>query len=490
MNTSTAPDRSPSGFTLALLAFAMLIIAVDFNIVFVALPEIGRELGFTTRNLQWVVSAYAVTWGGFLLLGGRTVDRLGPRRMFILAMVLYSISSLAGGLARDVEMLIGARAVQGVGAAVLFPAVLALININFAEGRERNRAMAVWGAAASSGLIVGSTAGGLLTHLMGWPWVFFVNVPLALSAVVAAWWLLGRDPRFIGAGGFDISGALLATAGSTAVVFGLISGPDTGWGSIRSAGALMVGTLLLVIFLGVERRDANVLMPPRLFRHRSLVVAIGLVVVFMTAINFLHYSFFIQLQNGLGYDPLRAGLAFLPISIGGLVGSSKALPAILDRWGLRAALFVGTLGLGGSMAGLAPTLSPDGTYWLMLPSTLLWGLSAGVVYSAIFLAAGSGVTSTEHGVASATVSTTQQIGGAVGLAVLVAVASAGSATHSTQVTELAGGLRTSMWLGAAVVVAGAFLAFSLRRPTRHSELVAVPTRNVEARVRVTGPSSP
>lgn len=443
-------SRGRPALTLAVLAFGMLIIATDFNIVYVALPTIGRELGFSVQTLQWVVSGYAVTWGGFLLLGGRAVDRLGPRRMFAFALALYGMASLVGGLADSAVWLVGARAVQGIGAAALFPATLALINLNFAEGPARNRAMAVWGAASSSGLIVGSAAGGVLTHFLGWPAVFLVNVPLALGAIVVAFRTLAPDPpRSTATAGFDLLGAVLATSGATLIVFGLVSGPEAGWHSIRGAGALAAGVVLFLAFLLVERRDADVLMPPRLLRQRGLLVAMAMVVAFMTGINFLHYAFFIQLQDTLGVAALWAGLAFVPISVGGMIGSLRILPALLDRYGLRIALLVGILGLGASMAALAPSVSMNGSYLAMLPSTLLWGVAAGIAFSAIFLAAGAGVASAEHGVASAMASTAQQLGGAVGLAVLIAL------------SNTPGGLTTGLWVGAAMVSATALLALGL-----------------------------
>lgn len=447
---------------LALLAFAMLIISIDFNIVYVALPRIGHELNFSSQTLQWVVSGYAVTWGGFLLLGGRAVDRLGPRRMFVLALSLYGIASLVGGLAREAGWLVGARAVQGVGAAVLFPATLALINLNFAEGSARNRAMAVWGAASSSGLILGSTAGGLLTHFLGWPWVLLVNVPLTVVAMVGALRTLPPDPVRTGpAGGFDVPGALLATAGATLIVLGLVSGAEVGWMSVRGTGALVVGAALFIAFLLAERRNADVLMPPQLIRHRGLMAAIVLVTGFMTGINFLHYSFFIQLQDVLRLDAFRAGLAFIPVSVGGMLGSMKILPALLNRYGLRIALLVGVLGLGLSMAALAPTMTPDGSYLTMLPSTLLWGASAGIAFSGIFLAAGAGMAPTAHGTASAMASTAQQVGGTIGLAVLLAVASNGVVPVGNEtpvIDDVVAGLRTGLWAGAGIVSVTAIVA--------------------------------
>jgi MFS family permease len=232
------------GVTLALLAFAQLIIALDLNIVFVALPEIGAGLGFSGQTLQWVVSVYTVFTGGFLLFGGRAADLIGQRRMFIFALWLYALSSLIGGMAWSPEVIIAARAVQGIGGAFLFPATLSLVNRLFAEGPERNRALAVWGGAGASGLTIGSITGGLLTGAFGWPSVFYVNVLLAGIAIAAAFFVIPRDPERRERRSFDLPGALTVTAGATLLVFALVQGPEYGWGapsivwSLRSCKAL------------------------------------------------------------------------------------------------------------------------------------------------------------------------------------------------------------------------------------------------------------
>ncbi|RVD62465.1 MFS transporter, partial [Mesorhizobium sp. M7A.F.Ca.ET.027.03.2.1] len=283
LNQTDAGVPRWSGLRLALLAFAQFIIAIDYNIVYVALPDIGREVGFTPQSLQWVVSAYAVAFGGFLLLGGRAADRLGPRRMFILALVLYGVSSFAGGFAPDALTLVVARAVQGLGGALLFPATLALINTSFAEGAERNRALAVWGATGSGGLAAGAIIGGVLTNGWGWQAVFFFTVPLALgAALVAAPVLLAPDPVNSGQRrSFDLPGALVVTAAATLLVFGLASGPEVGWNTVRSTGSLAIGVLLLCAFILIERRVRDPLAPLRLFANRSLVTAM--------AVSFFHH---------------------------------------------------------------------------------------------------------------------------------------------------------------------------------------------------------
>lgn len=453
---------------LALLIFAAFIISIDFNIVYVALPDIGHELGFTAQSLQWVVSAYAVGFGGLLLLGGRAVDRLGARRMFMLGMVVFGAASLAGGLADTPGVLVAARVVQGTGGALLFPATLALINNTFAAGPARNRALSLWGVAGSLGAVAGPMAGGVITNFLGWEWVFFVNAPLTLAAVVAALRVLAPDATSAAWGGFDLPGALVATAGSTLVVFGLASGPDAGWGSARGLGALALGALLLGAFVLIERASRDPLAPPRLFGVRSLVTMMALIFVLMGTINTLHYLFYMDVREVLGYSALGAGLAFLPMSVMSIVGAAKLLPVLLSRLGMRGAIFTGVLGAGLSMAAVAAGMSAGGSYWRLLPGIVLLGLFAGMVYPMVFLASGADVSAGEQGVASALVSTSQQVGGAVGLAALVAVANAGLDVGAGAVpaADLVAGLRTAGWVAAAVTVGGAFLILRLKRAQR------------------------
>jgi MFS family permease len=446
----------------------MLIFSVDYNIVYVALPEIGTEVGFSPQSLQWVVSAYAVGLGGFLLLGGRAVDRLGARRMLVVALTLYAVASLAGGLATDPGLLIAARVVQGLGGALLFPATLSLISTSFAEGPQRNKAFAWWGTAGASGAIVGAMLGGLLTNYLGWQSVFYVNIPLCALAIVGIFQLLAPDAvRVGGSGNFDLPGALVATAASTLLVFGLISGPEAGWQSQRVLGSLIVGSVLMVLFFIIERVTKDPLAPPRLFGVRSLITAMGIIFVFQGAINTLHYLFFIDLQNVLGYNPLQAGLAFLPMSAFAMLGSNKLLPFLLGKVGVRNVLFIGMLGVGASMIVLAATMSTTSSYWTLLPGLFLWGLFAGTLYPAMFLAAGSGVAGNEQGVASALAQTSAQLGGAMGLAALIAVANVGldlSPGAVNGVTEVLSGLRMSSLVGGLAAVAGAFLAFFIPTP--------------------------
>lgn len=479
--TPTAVSHRRAGLKLALLAFAQFIIAVDYNIVYVALPDIGREVGFSAQSLQWVVSAYAVGFGGFLLFGGRAVDRIGPRRIFILGLALFGLASLAGGFATTPEVLVAARAVQGLGAALLTPATLALIAIGFEEGPARNRAIGVWGAAGSGGLAAGALLGGVLTNAWGWEWVLFVMVPMALVAAAAAPALLSKDtPHAAGQRhGFDVPGAVLATIGSSLLVFGLVSGPDAGWGSLRSAGALVAGAVILGVFLLVEGRSRDPLVPLRLFGNRSLTTAMLVILVFQSSLGGAYYLFTTHLQNVLGYSALSAGLAFVPLTLISMTSSFKLAGAMLGRWGVRTTLFAGMLINGVGLGVLAIGMTADGSFWTVFPGLVLWGIGGGITFPAMFVAAGSGVVPQEQGVASALATTSQQIGGAIGLAALLAVAAAAMTGGGATPAGLADGLRTAGWVAAIATIAGAFLALAIKPPAAPaavpSEAAAAPS---------------
>ncbi|WP_129667618.1 MFS transporter [Phytoactinopolyspora endophytica] len=464
MHTSETGRTRRTGLALALLALAHFIVSVDFNIVYIALPEIGRELGFTASSLQWVVSSYALGFGGFLLLGGRLVDRIGARRVFVAGAVWFGVASVAGALATEPGLLVFARAGQGVGAALLFPATLALVNTRFSAGAERNRALAIWGMAGASGALAGGSAGGVLTSTLGWASVFAVIIPLTVIAAAAALKVLAPDTRSgDGPVGFDIPGAAAATAGSLLVVFALVNGPEAGWGSSTTVATAVTGVAMLGVFLLIESRTKAPLMPLRMLRNRSLVAAVGLIFVLMGPVAGVHYLYTTYLQDVHGYEALAAGLGFLPQSVLAMAGSWLLLPRLLGRWGTGRALFVGLLGIAGSIAALVAGMSAQGSYWTLLPGLALFGLFAGTAYPAVFAVAGSDVRDQEQGVASAMTSTAQQIGGAMGLAVLVAIGNASSAAGPEAGTATLDGLRTAGWAAALITVAGAVVALAVPR---------------------------
>ncbi|MEW2626223.1 MFS transporter [Streptomyces sp. NPDC048106] len=452
--------RRGAGLLLALLAFAQFISAIDYNIVYVALPEIGREVGFDAQSLQWVVSAYAVAFGGFLLLGGRAADIVGRRRMFTTALALYGLSSLGGALATDPALLVAARAVQGLGGALLLPATLSLIATTFTEGTARNRALAIWGGAGAAGLALGSLLGGILTNYFGWEAVFYVNVPLALGAAAAAFAIIPKDATRELGRSFDLAGSLTATVGFTALVFAVVQGPQAGWTSAQTIVTLLAGALFIALFLVFEARGAHPLMPLRLFRNRSLVAAMGITFVFMGTFGAQYYFFTVYLQNVRGYGALATGLAFLPSALVGMIGT-KASEKMLGRFGTRATLITGLLLGACGMTALALGMSPDGGYPALLPGVILLSLGQGVAWTAMFVAAGTGVDAHHQGVASAMASTTQQIGSAVGLAILVAIANAG--VHTDTGRTLIPGLRAAGFTAAALTLLGVGIALTLRR---------------------------
>lgn len=465
--------RDRPGLRLALLASTQLIVALDYNIVYIALPEIGAALGFTAQSVQWVVSAYALGLGGLLLFGGRAVDRLGARRMFMIGLALYAVASLVGGLAADGGWLLAARAVQGVGGALLTPATLALIFGSFAEGAARNRAMGAWGMAGSAGLAAGSLAGGVLTNFLGWEWVFFVNVPLALGAAWAATRLLPADPPLSGGwAGFDVPGTLLATAGSLALVLGLASGPEVGWATPRGAGALALGVVLLAAFVLVERRSRSPLMPLRLLRDRNLATTMAVIAIFQATLGGTYYVLTTYLQPVLGYTSLEAGLAFLPLTLVCMAAALRAAPALLGRWGHRATLSLAMVGAGVGIAALVAGMSIGGSFWTLLPGSVIWGFFGGVAFVSVFVSAGAGIAPGEQGVASGIATTSQQIGGAIGLAVLVAVAAGGSG--GSGLPSRLDDLQTAGWVAAAATALGGLIALVITRPAprRNHDLIA------------------
>lgn len=451
--------------TLALLAFAQLIISVDYNIVYVALPQIGQELGFSPQDLQWVISGYAVAFGGVLLLGGRACDLVGPRRMFVAGLALYGVSSLAGGLAESPGLLIAARAVQGMGGALLFPATLTLVSTCFAEGRDRNRAFAVWGTAGGSGMILGSLLGGVLTQALGWQAVFYVNVPLAALAAVLAFGLIAPDAARAAGRMFDLAGALTATVGVTMVVFTIVQGPQSGWSSPTVVASAVVGAVLLLAFWVIEKRSRDPLMPLRLLGNRNLRTGVVVTFLYMGTFGTLLYFLTVYFQNVHGYSALQTGLAFLVPMLAIAVGSQSA-GRLATRYGIRAIMITSLVVGGAGAVIIALTMAADVPYLALIPGLIVLGLGQGAGYTLMFGAAAIGVDPAEQGIAAGMASTTQQIGGAVGLAVLVAIANSGTnglAGHALA-TATTDGLRAAVFLAAGGIAATALVALGSPAP--------------------------
>ena len=410
---------------LALLSFAMLIVSLDQYIVVVALPDIGRDLGYSPQTLQSVVSAYALASSGFLLLGGRASDLLGRRRVLLVGLSLYLIASLAGGLARSAAEQLTARAVQGLGGALVFPSTLALINVMFREGAERNRALGVWAGAGAAGLVIGVLLGGALTSAFGWRAVFLVNVPLAGLALMAALMLIERDAPIDRERAFDLPGAVTVTSSVTLVVLALVQGPGFGWRSPATIGILLTGLSLGAVFVLIEKRNRDPLLPFVMLRNPWLTLGLVTAFLFMATFGALLYFVSIYLQDVLRYNALWTGLSFLiPTLV--VVLSSALAGRMVTRFGLHATMIVALMmGVVGASA-LGVTVSPDASFVALAPGLIAVSVGDGFIFTAMFIAAATGVPDHQQGVASGIVSTASGIGAVVGLAVLVLVANIGT----------------------------------------------------------------
>jgi MFS family permease len=430
LHVAPVPPIQPSGndrreAILILLSFAMLIVSLDQYIVVVALPEIARDLEYSPQSLQSVVSAYAIASSGFLLFGGRASDLLGRRRVLVFGLFLYCASSLAGGLATSPAQQVAARAIQGLGGALVFPSTLAIINVRFLEGAERNRALGIWAGAGAAGLVIGVLLGGALTNFFGWRAVFLINVPLAGSALVAAVWLIEADGRIDRSRAFDLPGAVTVTTAISLLVVALVEGPNFGWLSPWTIGLLLAGILFGFAFVAIEKRSADPLLPLGMLRNPWLRLGLLVAALFMATFGALLYFLSILFQGVLGYDALEAGLAFLlPTAV--VVAASAFAGRVVTVLGLRSTMIGAlTIGTGGALA-TGFTISPDTSYIALVPGLVAVSIGDGAMFTAMFIAAATGIPDRQQGVASGIVSTGTGIGAAVGLAALVLIANAGT----------------------------------------------------------------
>jgi EmrB/QacA subfamily drug resistance transporter len=469
---STASNK---WLALALLAAAQFVVILDASIVNVALPSIGADLQFSQENLSWVVNAYVLVFGGFLLLGGRMADLLGRRRLFMAGLVLFAIASLAGGLAQNEAQLIIARAVQGLGGALLSPAALSLVTVLFEEGSERNKAMGVWGAVAGSGGAVGVLLGGMLTEWAGWEWVLFVNVPVGIAAALLAPRLL-PESRNDGHRHFDFAGAISITVGLSLLVYALVDANDAGWGSTQTLGLGAIAVALIAGFYVIERRSKAPLMPfPGIFRIRT-ITGINVSAVLIAAALFSMFFFIsLYMQQVLGYSALDAGLAYLPLAVG-IIVTAGATAGLVTRFGFKPILVTGLIV---TAVGLLWFTQVDagGSYLSdLLGPMLLAAIGLGLAFVSMTVAAVSGVEAHEAGLASGLINTSQQIGGALGLAILATVANTttdDALSSGTQVPNaLTEGFQAAFAVGAGFAIAGAILAMILvsgRASREHAE---------------------
>lgn len=443
--SAAAPPRSPSALLLPVLAGAQLLIGLDYTIVFVALPDIAA-LGFTEATLQWVVSAYALTFGGLLLLGGRLVDLVGRRRLLLIGLLLYGVGSALGGLAANEPVLLSGRAAQGLGGAALAPAILALLSRHYPEGPARNRALGVWGAAGSSGMVLGSILGGVLTQGLGWRSVFLVNLPLVALLVLVALRVVPRDPSARFGARLDVPGAVLTTLASAGLVLGFTRAAESGWSDAGTVLALAGGLLAGVLLVGVERRSDDPLIDPGLLGRRFVRVGVGSTFLFMAGFGATPYFLTLYLQQVRGVDPLMTGLAFVLPCLGVLAGTALGA-RLASRRGLRPAMIAGqVLGLVGCGA-FALVADADTPWWALAVSAVVFSLGQGVVFTTMFAAATTGVPDERQGSVGGLATTTQQLGGAIGLALLITAVAVTGSTSASAITPAMAGITAVIGLG-------------------------------------------
>jgi EmrB/QacA subfamily drug resistance transporter len=455
---------------LILLCFAQFIVVLDASIVNVALPSIGQALSFSQENLSWVINAYVLTFGGFLLLGGRMADLLGRRRVFVGGLLLVAVASLAAGFASNEGQLIAARAAQGLGAAIISPSALSIVTTTFRDGAERNKALGAWGAVAGSAGAAGVLLGGVLTDGLGWEWVLWVNVPVALIVAALAPGLIAESRSESATRRFDLLGAAAVTAGLSVLVYAIVDAADAGWGSAQTLGLVGVAALLLAAFVAIELRSDAPLVPFRIFRLRTLTGAnvVGLLI----GASLFSMFFFITLymQQVLGYSPIDTGLAYLPLALS-IVLASGVASQLVTRIGFKPVLILGMASVVAALVWFSQVSVGGGFAGDVLGPSLLAGVGLGLAFVPVTIAAVTGVRDEESGLASGLINTSQQIGGALGLAVLATVANsgtddvlAGAGGDPTALPRaLTEGFQSAFLGGAAVAALGLVLTLVLIR---------------------------
>jgi EmrB/QacA subfamily drug resistance transporter len=449
---------------LVLICLAQFMVILDATIVNVALPSIQNDLGLSEANLQWIVNAYTLVFGGFLLLGGRLGDLLGRKRLFLIGLVIFTAASLLDGLAVNSGMLIGSRALQGLGAALISPAALSIISTTFAEGAERAKALGVWAAIAIGGSAVGLILGGVLTQSFSWPWIFYVNVPVGIVGFILSLRLIPESKDELAHRHYDVPGAITVTGGLMTLVYAIVKAETDGWTAATTIGFFALAVALLVSFVVIENRSPAPLVRLSIFRIRSLTTAN--IVMFLVASGMFAMFYFntLYIQRVLGYGPLKAGLAFLPFTAGIMVSAGLA-SQFAPKVGVR---LVAGIGMVVSAAGmlLLTQLPLHGTYVAnVLPAILLSSLGMGAVFMPLTLVATTGLEDDDQGLASGLFNTSQQIGGALGLAVLstIAASQTGAAGGGDNKHALVTGFHWAFAGGAAFVLSALVVMLVLLR---------------------------
>ncbi|MGQ0510070.1 MAG: MFS transporter [Betaproteobacteria bacterium] len=465
MILAAGPDQR--WLALYLLCLGELMIVLDTTIVNVALPSIREDLGFTETSLVWVVNAYMLAYAGFLLLGGRLGDYFGQRRMFLLGLTLFTLASLACGLAGSQEVLIAARAIQGLGGAVVSAIALSLIMNLFTESGEQAKAMGVYGFVCAAGGSIGVLIGGLLTNAFSWHWIFLVNLPIGVAVYALCLRLLPADGPPAYAGRLDVGGAVTVTLSLMCAVYAIVNGNEAGWGSTQTVGLLAAAAVLLALFLGIEASVRQPLMPLGVLRRRNIVVANTIGILWAAGMFAWFFISALYLQSVLGYNALQVGLAFLPSNIIMAAFSLGLSARIVMRFGLRLPIAAGMAfaAVGLALFGLAPV---NGSFLVhVLPGMALLGLGCGMALNPVLLAAMSDVDPADSGLASGIVNTAFMMGGALGLAVLASLAAARTdvlaSAGAAAPAALTGGYQVAFMVGALMSAVAAVAAVALRR---------------------------
>ncbi|MBS1677269.1 MAG: MFS transporter [Actinobacteria bacterium] len=469
--TDAAEARDKRWIALILLCVAQFVVVLDASIVNVALPTIKDALNFSEGSLPWVVNAYVLTFGGFLLLGGRLADLLGRRRLFMAGLVLFALASLAGGLAASSGQLIAARAVQGLGGAILSPAALSIVAVTFKDGAERNKALGVWGAVAGSGGAAGVLLGGVLTEYVGWEWVLWVNVPIGIAAAAIAPALIAETKAETDTRHFDIAGATTITLGLSALVFALLDAESAGWGSFQTIGTIVAALLLLAAFVAIELRSRAPLVPFSIFRVRTVTGANVVGILVGASLFSMFYFISLYMQQILGYSPIKAGVSYLPLAVT-IILSAGIASGLVTRVGFKPILAIGMACIALGLLWFTQ-INVDGTFLGdILGPSLLAALGLGFAFVPVTIAAVSGIEDREQGLASGLINTSQQVGGALGLAILAAVAN--SVVGSTETPDtLVEGFQAAFAVGAGFAILGLLATLVLVRTSDSRAHVAL-----------------
>ena len=478
----TLPAPVRRNLLLLVVCLAQLMVVLDVSIVNVALPSIRHDLGYTTTGLQWVVNAYTLTFAGFLMLGGRAADLLGRRRVFLAGTALFTLASILCAVADSQATLDAARALQGFGAAVISPATLSILATSFAEGRERNRALAAWGAMGGVGGAAGVLLGGLLTQELGWPAIFLINIPIGLVVIAAALRVVPEGRAELEQRHFDVAGAILITLGLTSLVYGIVRTDTLGWGATGVLVPIAAAVVLIAAFALVEGRIARApLMPARLVKLRRLRAANLVILLLFAAVFAMWFFLSLYLQQVLGLDALETGLAFLPLALA-IVAVTTQTPKLIARFGAGRVLAVGMLVAAGGMA-LLSEVHAGGTYFAdVLPGGLLAAVGLGLGLVSGTIVAVQGVEPRDSGLASALLNSSRLIGGALGLAVLSTIAASHTsdklASGTPHLAALSDGFQVAFLVGAGACFAGAVLAALLLG--RRAAPASAPAAEVES----------